>query len=294
MFMKFLTRRALGVVFQGVFVNRLPFLFLSGCLVIVLFLTGCEDKEGDSIFLMIQPQQLTIYAETGTSILFRVNAESKIALTSLVIKELNEMNHATTLVDTVLNAYKLDYFFAYLVPNLPDSSSVILDFTITNNEPFSLSLRRRVMVVNESELLGETTGHVMHSALSGKPGAFNMDWLQPVFKEDHPDSLLHFADASVDSIHHNTLSRRWKSPAGYSFVKFQGFNYATATGRSLQNAYDAGLKQTTIESIQDDDVILIGLGDTARAAIYISQVIDADSTLNDRYIFSIKKRKQEQ
>ncbi len=273
---------------DGVLKKRVFVLPALSWLLFCVFFAGCEEKEGDKLFLLVTPQELIIPAETGSMVVFQVTAQSEATLTSLVITQYHDHAEPLTLIDTLLSSKTLAYVYSYQVPELSDSSNIIIDFTIADNEPGSLSLRRRIRVHNASELLSETTGHVMYSSLSGKPNAFNIDLLEPVFEEDYPNSMLHILDLSVDSIHHNTLSKRWGSPAGYRFVKFQHFNYAAATGTSLQNAYDAGMKLSIVDNISDEDIILLGFDDAARAAIYVSMVIDADSTVSDRYIFNIK------
>lgn len=264
-------------------------------ILIIIFLVvmfGCDDKESDPILFSLKPQELLIIAETDDHILFNINAESKELLHQLVIRMHDRINASIVLKDTVLNTYQFDYYYSFKVPGLPDSTIVRLDFSFTDREQHSVTLSRQVLVKNNTALLEETTGHVIFSALSGKPDAFNIDMLQPLFRADYPDSLLHFADASTDSIHLNNLSRRWISPAGYNFVKFEGFNYATASAQSVQNAYNAGIKLSSVFEIADNDIILMGFDNQAKAAIYITQVIDADSTLNDRYIFNIKRMVQ--
>lgn len=94
-------------------------------------------------------------------------------------------------------------------------------------------------------------------------------------------------------MNHNTLSRKWISPAKLKFVKFNGFNYANATLTIIKNAYNSGLQDQYVSYLNDGDIIITKLGnpliDTGFVAIKIINIIDADSTINDKYIFNIKK-----
>jgi hypothetical protein len=249
---------------------------------------SCNEKENDPIIFILKPLELLITIEAENNIIFKLKVESESNLYKLTIKQQEKIDGTTILLDSTLNGNTLIYDFNFKAPALPDSAIINLVFTISDVSENSLTLARQVIILEDEILLAESTGHVMFSSLSGKYSAFSIDLRQPLSNNDHPDSLLHFADRTIDSIHLNTLSREWYSPAGFNFVRFQGFNYPTATQRKLQNAYDTGIKLTSVRDLLDDDIILLGKSDMALAAIYITQIIDADSTLNDKYIFSLK------
>ena len=267
--------------------NKLLFISAFYALIISLFIR-CNDKDSDPIIFILTPFELLIPADTDKNINFELKIESESSLATLTIRQQDNINGIITLLDSIIGTNKLNYTFYYKTPVMPDSTIVNLIFSVSDVSNNTLTLSRRILILEEEVLLSESTGHVMFSALSGKYSAFNIDLRQPLSKNDHPDSLLHFADKSIDSIHFNAFSREWYSPAGLNFVRFQGFNYPTATKRKLQDAYDAGIKLTSVRDLLDDDIILLGKSDIALAAIYITQIIDADSTLNDKYIFSVK------
>jgi len=142
-------------------------------------------------------------------------------------------------------------------------------------------------------LLSETSGHQMFSHNSTNYDAYNLLTGLPLHSQLSDSSIIHIIDASIDSVNHNTLSRKWMSFANLQFVKFNDFNYANATISSIKNAYNAGLKNQFVDNLTDEDIIITKLGnssiDTGFIAIKIINIIDADSTINDKYIFNIKK-----
>jgi hypothetical protein len=74
-----------------------------------------------------------------------------------------------------------------------------------------------------------------------------------------------------------------------SFVEFNGFNYAEANSVNIQNAYANGIRLSRVTDISDSDIILLGRGDLAVAAIQIIAVTDPVGVQEDKYTFSIKR-----
>lgn len=81
--------------------------------------------------------------------------------------------------------------------------------------------------------------------------------------------------------------------AGLKFIRFNDFDYANASYLSVRKAFEVGIKNPILDNIKEDDIILTKLNrssiDSGYVAIRIVYVIDSDSTLNDRYIFNVKK-----
>jgi hypothetical protein len=261
------------------------FILVSG----VVIFTSCEDEKDSPIIFSLTPKEAYINAAIGDKTTFHVDIRSTDPLINLHITQQDNKYGLVILQDSTLHTTRFIQEFVFEAPIAPDSMIITLSFKATDQNQHIVNLIRRIRVLGDNLLLEESTGHVLFSALSGGYSAFNLDMLQPLSKDDNPDSLQHFADHSVDSIHFNTLSREWNSPAGYRFVRFEGFSYPEATKTKLQNAYDSGIKLSSVDELVDDDVILIGHDEEAIAVIYIVQIIDVDSTLNDKYLFNIKK-----
>jgi len=257
----------------------------------VAFITlSCNEDNLSPIVFELNPKEPVIEAAINEKVIFNIEIDGKDAtLQDFIITQQEQINGIQTLFDSAINTSLFDYSFVYEVPVFEDSTLISLVFKVTNDQTENITLTRRIRVLGDNTLLEESTGHVMFSALSGNYSAFNLDLLQPLSVNDNSDSLLHFADHSVDSVHFNTLSREWYSPAGFHFVQFNGFSYPEATMSMLQNAYTYGIKLSSVDELENDNILLIGQGEEALAVLYLVQVIDSDSTLNDKYLFNLKK-----
>jgi hypothetical protein len=258
--------------------------------ILTIFLLSCEEEtEESNLRLNIEPKQDQINKYVSENLTFNISAESNIELKKFTINQ-KSIDGTIVLKDTTIEgkSFYLDYF--YEIPLLEDSTEITLIFNLTasNNEEYSMA--RRFKILQEEELLEEITGNTIHSSLSGGLDAFNFTLKQPMSSDTQPDSLLHIKDNSIENINQNTLSREFISPAGYNFVRFESMNYPQATQAMIQNAYDSGIKLDIIKNIQNEDIIVIGKNNTALAAILITQIIDADSTLNDKYLFNYKMK----
>ncbi|MCD4697052.1 MAG: hypothetical protein K8S16_12520 [Bacteroidales bacterium] len=259
-------------------------------LLIVIVAISCRKDNTSPIVFELYPKEPVIEAAVGEKTIFNIeiNGNDNI-LKEFTITQQEHINGIQTIFDTLINSSTFNYDFVYDVPVFTDSTLISLIFKVKNDQSEDITLSRRIRVLGDNILLEESTGHVMFSALSGNYSAFNLDWLQPLSVNDNSDSLLHFADHSIDSVHFNTLSREWYSPAGLRFVQFEGFSYPEATQSMLQNAYTYGIKLSSVDELENDDILIIGREEEALAVIYIVQILDTDTTLNDKYLFNLKK-----
>lgn len=258
--------------------------------VLSISLVSCEKDENKDPVFILSPKDPVTESAIGEKTIFNIEIEGNDAtLDKFTITQQDQINGLQLLFEETINKKYYSYLFEYETPIFEDSTLISLVFKITTDKSADLSLTRRIMVLGDNTLLNESTGHTLFSALSGNYSGFNIDLLQPLSVNDNPDSLIHFADHSVDSIHFNTLSREWISPAGLHFVQFDGFSYPEATFTMMQNAYTYGIKLTSVDELENDDILIIGKDEDAFAVIQIVQIIDSDSTLNDKYLFNLKK-----
>ena len=225
-------------------------------LILLLLITGCSEEESSPIIVRLTPMEPLITAAVGDKVIFHADVTATDLLSDFKITQEDFKYGFLILQDSSLSGKRFVQDYVFEAPVIPDSAIIKLTFIATDVNYNDVRLVRRVRVLGDNVLLEESTGHVLFSATSGGYSAFNLDVLQPLSKNE-PDSLLHFADHSVDSVHLNTLSREWYSPAGYRFVRFEGFSYPEATRSKLQNAYDSGIKLSSVNNIANDDVILI-------------------------------------
>jgi hypothetical protein len=256
-------------------------------LFVLLFLSCQKQEPASPIIMSVYPEDVTTIGDSGSLLEFHITTQVENELERITIDQKDNLNGLSTLLDSNLTGKSLDLIYFYKIPSVPDLSIVELVFTaFSGNEQLAIS--RKVKIYNELQLLSESTGHVLYSALSGNTSGFNLNLRQAILVDYYDNEYIDFADMSVDSIHGNALSNSWYSPAECKFVRFQGFNYPEATNEMLQDSYNYGIKENIIQNISPNDIIIIGRGDIAKAVIYIVNVLDNDTTLNDRYFLNIK------
>lgn len=254
-------------------------------LIVVVLLAGCDDDESPLV-VTVNPQTLNLVEESGNNLFFQIEIKSKELINQFTIKQKDTEHGIIILLDSVPLDKNLFFDYTYKLPFYADSTEVMLEFTAKSNGYFT-TIARRILIRNSRELLNEFSGNVFFSSLSGKANGFNIKQMQNVFSKVEPDSLIDFMDSSIDSINGNQLSRKWISPAGLKFVRFTDFNYATATREGVSEAYNVATKYNFVANLNDEDIIMVGRSE-AYAVIKITQIVDADSTLNDKYYFNLK------
>ena len=260
-----------------------PILF--SLLIMVLFLTGCENDESP-VVIIINPADANMEGNANDFLYFNVEIRCIEPISSFLIQQKDATHGIVSLFDSIPDVDKINCAYSYKIPTYKDSSEVFLEF-IAKSKNYSSTLSKRILIHNEEILLEEFSGNVIFSALSGKADAFSLKMNQSVFSKNEPDSLVDIMDASTDSIDNNVLSRKWISKSGMKFVRFEDFNYSTATRQGVKDAFQIASKYNFISDLKTEDIILIGK-DEASAALKITQIIDEDSVLNDKYYFNIK------
>ncbi|MCK4662232.1 MAG: hypothetical protein KAT68_05165 [Bacteroidales bacterium] len=261
---------------------------------IILFFISCK-KENDPCLLLITPDDYYYVQEPNDILSFNISCSSINTLKKFTITSKTKNTFSKTELDTLINADKFYLVFEYQVPKFPDSVTILnLLFTLTDNGGNQTQMLKTIEIRSE-RVLEETAGHVMYSHSSEKYDAYNLLSGNPIHSEIVDSSQIHIMDISVDSICGNSLMRKWVSPAGIKFVRFNDFDYPNSTIISLMNSYKAGIKNDFIENLNEEDIILTKITDTedtdsiVYVAIKIINIIDADSTDMDRYVFNIKK-----
>ncbi len=262
----------------------------------VFLLSSCERKEDHNIYIQTDPVEPFLNATANDILVFNLYCSSDSKLSNLVISYRTNQTTSTALLDTNLKTKVFEMKWEYKVPAFEDTlTNLNIAFTITDVKGYQSASSKVITVYSpvQNDYLTETAGHVMYShAAIDQFDAYNLINSTPLHSIQADSANVHIMDVSTDSVNGQTLSRKWISPAGMKFVRFNDFDYANATETSLKNSYNAGNKRDFITNITDDDVLLTKLDqDTATCffAIKIVNVIDQDSVNLDRYIFNIKK-----
>lgn len=267
-------------------------LFHLAAIAAVASLSSCEpEKTGSPILVFLSPSESHIEANSTDHVFIRIESRTESGShLHLAIESIDALNGARRIFDSTFNFRKINYLFDYLVPAFPDSTETLLVFSLMNDDGDQIQIARRLFINKGASSVKETSGNVMYSSLSAEPSAFSLAELTPAFLADSLTRSLDIIDASTEENNNDgSLSRRWVSRTDVLFVKFSGFNYADADAITINNAYKSGIKHSTVNDLKENDILIVGRGNKAIAAIQLLLVHDAVGHDSDKYVFNIKK-----
>ncbi|MBI4945941.1 MAG: hypothetical protein HY840_06025 [Bacteroidetes bacterium] len=262
---------------------------------LVLGIGSCKKDKNSPALLFVYPETSTINLTPHQIFTFTIDGSSDAApLNRFMIRSKIPLQSYTLLLDSSLSTKKFSLQFEYQAPSFPQSTSITMEFILTDQDGNETKIARGIHVASSGSTLIETAGHELYSSLSGKEDAYDLAKGLPIFSKTASISSQHLRDSTVtDTNKTYLLSKKWFSPAGLKFVRFVDFDYANATSVTLKQSYEAGVKKDFLSNIAVDDVILTRFPsnnpDSGYVAIKLIYVIDADSCDFDRYIFNIKK-----
>jgi len=196
-----------------------------------------------------------------------------------------------SLLDTTISTQPFDFNFDYPINEDIPGSRMVMNFYCSDVSGNTFNVLRSVYISDFEYPLIETAGNTMYSGLSGKNCAYDLITGEQRSKNDpRPRDI---EDNIIDTLSSH-ISRSWGSPDSLQFVVFNGFDYANATNRKAQSSFDAGVKQTVLNNLQEGDIIITKLNRSSYknyfVVIKIVSIVDNDSTLNDYYLFNLKKK----
>jgi hypothetical protein len=256
--------------------------------IIVVVLFSCQ-KEEEKAVVLLSPFDLYINSEPSKVISLEITCHSPSEMKRLTITSRIVGYYSKTEIDTIISGNDFYMTYEYLIPDLMESSTIILEFTLRDASSDIVKNARIIEVVATTNYLVETAGHEMFSGNSGKQDGYNLLAGSSLFRNLASSPLIHIADTSDSDL----LLKRWISPAGIKFVKFSGFDYANCTDLSARDAYNAGIKFDFVDNIAQGDILITKIINNKSVDTYvvikIMNVLDGTGSASDRYIFNIKK-----
>lgn len=265
-------------------------------LITLLFFSACKKDSNSPALLFVTPDNTYYDVRSSYVLKFDITGSSESSLLTKFSVVSNADNASSvTVFDSSFSAKNFNMAYEYQVPVFSQSINITLQFILNDEEGNQTRVAKilKVTVVITAPL--ETSGNEMFSALSGKQDAYNLFTIQPLFSNVAGSANQHIKEATVnDSLGTiDTLSKKWISPAGLQFVRFNDFDYANASSDDMKEAYEVGIKKNFVDKLTDGDIILTRFPNSEAEKGYIViklvSVIDNDSTNFDRYIFNIKK-----
>ncbi len=191
------------------------------------------------------------------------------------------------LVDSSLFTKDFKYEWAFLTPSENEEDLLLYFNAIDSNGEQSKEGKRLIFT---GKNLDEVAGVRLYSAANPSKGALNFE--EGVSISSSSDSTRRNIQEKQDDNTSTELSYNLYSPSGCQFVKFNDFDYANATSKSVESAFSSGVKQTEISDIKLYDIYLAQYlfeGKTKYAVIKLTSIFEDTESTNDFYEFSIKR-----
>ncbi|NJM15219.1 MAG: hypothetical protein HC896_07425 [Bacteroidales bacterium] len=256
------------------------------------FLVSCKKEESGTYIKVTPDSKYSVTA--GNVVEYKIEGQSDEGFKSFRIKYGEESDYTKEIFDsTFTNVKYINFFFEYKFPEHPvEEVKAYLKFeAITSSGKIAWQFRH--FVIESGLTLQETTGHQFYSSSSNSFNAFNLRTRKALYSMLTDSVDVHLVDASIDSIHGDTLSRTWLSPAGIKFARFNDFDYGNAKYTDLKNAVNASEQKDFISNVKEEDIILVSFDnlqtDSSFAVIKVTEVFDKEGTSLDRYIFNLKQ-----
>lgn len=275
------------------------FFMIRGVSILIIFsLLGlaCKKDKNSPALLFVSPDNTYFDVFNSNILQFEISGSSESSyLTGFSVVTKPDNAFSSTIFDTSFSSKNFNITYEYQVPVFSESININLQFVLNDDAGNQTRVAKILRVTVNNSAPVETTGNEMFSALSGKQDAYNLFTLQPLFSSSSGSSNQHIKEATEnDSLGTvDTLCKKWISPAGLQFVRFNDFDYANALHEDMKVAYEVGIKKNFIEQLNDGDILLTRFPnsevDKGYIAIKLVYVIDEDSTNLDRYIFNVKK-----
>ena len=252
---------------------------------------ACERDDSTAPVITVTPGGPQVFVKIDDVASFNVNIESENRLSLFQVKTKLADQFETVAYDSILSTKNANFNYEFRVPDsyADQEEGVIFTFTAIDEEGESGRSLRRVIGFREETKLEESAGHIIYSKWSKKADAFDIQTLQPQFASLAASNLLDIIDNDIDALDHK-MDLQWASESNVKFVKFNGFDYANATDISTKKAFESGQQFPIINDLTKNDIIIARYDSIADlyAAIRLTNIVDTDSTNNDRYEFNIK------
>ncbi len=262
------------------------------------FFASCEEEDGDSLYITAEVQgsylgDVCVSSNSIQKIQVKVFA-SDTQISRLQISSYDEQRGNIFLKDSVLNnVSSLTYDYFYEVPMLKkDSTSIVLSFVAIGSNGFVQRLARRLIATADDYQPEESSGITLYTTELG-------DYANGLCLRDVRPIKVSLADSAdidlypyVDEAVSDVLTKEWRTNTDIRFARANNFDYANATNRTIANPFESTLAYPVIKDVAENDIILIGRGQTPVGVIKVVLVSDVDGAEKDRYMFNLKRLKE--
>lgn len=254
---------------------------LAAALLLPAFiLAGCEDdddpKDATDVAFFVSPTALkTITMRSGDKQLFDIELHTlHNYISRFLVVSTDAMQGQRTLADEHWTSALDKWQYEYTAPVLDrDSLDITLTFTAWDDAGSKGETTRRIHVVNSSPLMGERTGIVLYGGAGLPNGLAFADPSQTFYANADMEPVR--ADMYIDAeagIGHATV----RTATDARFVRFNSFDYAAATGQTLQTAFAGARRDNIVGELRLNDIVLVGHADRAEGVFRVSNIVKTE------------------
>lgn len=256
---------------------------------VLLSVCGCVTEEGASdVILLVTPSGY--HVKSGEMVYYDIESWTvHESLVQLEISSFDAVNGECDIKTVPIGTGKYVDSFVYTAPEITTDSLVMeMRFAVTDNAGSRQRLVFPLKVIDSAVTLQELTSITMYSPASGKEDGFSLATRSPVNVASSPEEDVDFYIYGTEDGEPDALSSEWRSRTGLYICKVTGVDYPSLTYRRLSQVYESSTKNTSVKEVTIDDIILVGTGTEALAAIKIIACFDEEGTSDDRYLFDMK------
>lgn len=256
---------------------------------VLLSVCGCVTEEGASdVILLVTPSGY--HVKSGEMVYYDIESWTvHESLVQLEISSFDAVNGECDIKTVPIGTEKYVDSFVYTAPEITTDSLVMeMRFAVTDNAGSRQRLVFPLKVIDSAVTLQELRSITMYSPASGKEDGFSLATRSPVNVASSPEEDVDFYIYGTEDGEPDALSSEWRSRTGLYICKVTGVDYPSLTYRRLSQVYESSTKNTSVKEVTVDDIILVGTGTEALAAIKIVARFDEEGTSDDRYLFNMK------
>jgi len=223
----------------------------------------------------------TLRVNAGDNLQYEIEMHSAHQFVNrLLITSFDAIQNQCTVKDTVFRNAQEKFLFYYHVPQFNASvTSVKLHFPAWDDAGCTAETDRYLIVRARQILLQEQSGIVLWSPTTGQPNAFSFanpsqpfSYLPPESEESVSSGNDKEADLymlTVDDFSHVILQSATKA----MFVRNNNFDYATATASAVQAVYASSRRESLIDNLRINDIVLVGHDETAQGVLTVTNIV---------------------
>lgn len=262
-------------------------------LISILSLFFSCSEENTTVFLYVENIGELKYVSSDTKNIFRIVCSTENEyLENITMTSFDKEYGTQQLFDTVLNKKNVRLDYEYDIPVFTeDSVKVRLSLRAVDCQGAEQEVAYNVTVVNPDITLKEKSGLVVYSGKSNKENAFSLLDPSSTFNSLLADSAKIDIYDYVVSENNEALDLTWKTNTDVDFVKVNSFDYVNATSKSVSSVYNSSKKNSYVNNIQSNDIIIVGKGNSPWGVFFIANVFDVDGVDDDRYLVNYKSIK---